>query len=369
MRRRCLISLVLLAALLAAGCQPARAGARCRGDVWGHQGDFVLRCERGRWVRKATKAQVVELFRVILEARARAAGEVVRPSTLGPITIANASDSDVYVEGNTHYVFSTKNFRRVPVRVVTDVDTPMGEAYSSTLEAMPTPVPWAARDEVWAPTVGRIGNRYVMFFASFRVNPPDPANDLCIGRAFANAPAGPYVPDPGPFNCGFDGVKGSLDPSIYTAPDGSATLLGAFGGSPMNIRAIRLDGNANPASGIIDLLERKQPWEDWFLENPSMYFDGKDYVLAYSAGRWQEAGYQTGIARCASPTGPCSSSPNGPWLSSLGDRVGPGGLSFFRGADGQARVIFHTYPAGNTCATCRSAHVRKVAFDPWPRLL
>jgi hypothetical protein len=177
------------------------------------------------------------------------------------------------------------------------------------------------------------------------------------------------VPDAQPFNCGFDGISGALDPSLYLGPGGAVTLLAAFGGSPMNIRAIRLDANGNAASGPIDLLARTQPWEQWFLENPSMIFDGRDFVLAYSAGRWQDASYVTGIARCASPTGPCNSSAAGPWLTSTGDRVGPGGLSFFMGVDGRARVIFHTYPAGNTCNTCRSAHVRKVAFDPWPRLL
>jgi len=329
-----------------------------------------LKCERGRWVRKATKAQVAQLVVAILTAaRAPAAGEVVRPGSLGPVTVDNASDTDVLVDGGVYYVFSTKNFRRVPVRVLSSVDSPVGEAYASTREAMPARVPWAARDEVWAPTVQKLGDRYVMFFASFRPNPPDPSNDQCIGRAFSTAPAGPYVADPTPFNCGFDGVRSALDPSLFVAPDGSATLLGAFGGSPMNIRAIKLDAAGNAASGVIDLLARKQPWEQWFLENPSMYFDGKDYVLAYSAGKWQEAGYQTGIARCSTPTGPCSSSPTGPWLSSMGDRAGPGGLSFFAGADGQPRVAFHTYPASALCSTCRGTHIRRVAFDPWPRLL
>ncbi len=367
-RARIATVLLLALAVVASGCQPARAGSRCRGDIWGHEGDWVLHCEGGRWVRKATKVQVVQLFQALGEAKRRSEGQVVRPASFGPVVIENAADSDVMVVGGVHYVFSTRNFRNVPVRVVRNIDAPMGEAYSATVDAMPSPVPWASRQEVWAPTARRIGSRYVMFFSAPRRNPPDPANPHCIGRAFASAPAGPYVPDPQPFNCGFDGVRGALDPSIYVAPDGSITLLGAFGGSAMNLRAIRLDGNANAISGPIDLLARTQPWEQWFLENPSMTFDGTDYLLAYSAGRWQEPSYVTGIARCATPVGPCNSSPAGPWLASAGGRVGPGGLSFFTGADGRARVIFHTYPAANTCGTCRSAHVRRVAFDPWPRL-
>jgi len=368
-RARTTCVLLLALAILASGCQEARAGASCRGDAWGQQGDWVLRCERGRWVRKATKAQVVSLLQAVAEAKRRSEGQVVRPGDLGPVVVQNAADPDVLVAGGVHYVFSTRNFRNVPVRVVRDVDRPIGEAYASTVDAMPARIPWASRQEVWAPTARRIGSRYVMFFSAPRRNPPDRANEQCIGRAFASAPAGPYVPDPAPFNCGFDGVHGALDPSLYVAPDGSITLLAAFGGSTMNLRAIRLDVNANATSGPIDLLARTQGWEQWFLENPSMTFDGRDYLLAYSAGRWQEASYVTGVARCASPLGPCNSSAAGPWLTSVAGRSGPGGLSFFTGADGQARVVFHSYPAGNTCNTCRSAHVRRVAFDPWPRLL
>jgi hypothetical protein len=100
-----------------------------------------------------------------------------------------------------------------------------------------------------------------------------------------------------------------------------------------------------------------------------MMWDGQHYVLAYSAGRWETGAYMTGIARCASPSGPCSSSPTGPWLSSIGPRTGPGGLTFFVGADGARRVAFHTYPAGIESATTpRATHVQRVAFDPWPRL-
>jgi hypothetical protein len=369
MRRTRWICLLVCAALLASGCQAARAGTRCRGDIWGHEGDYVLRCVGGRWVRHATKAQVAALIKAIIDARGPGPGEVVRPASLGSVTFPNTADPDVLVHGGVHYVFSTRTYHRVPVRIAPNVDATFTDGPGKTLEAMPTPVPWASRDEVWAPTVRRVGNRFVMFFGSFRKNPPDPANDTCIGRAFASSPTGPYVPDPAPFSCGFDGVRGALDPSLYIGPDGSLTLLAAFGGSQMNIRAYRLDANTNIVSGPHDLLARQHPWEVWFLENPSMHFDGRHYVLAYSAGRWQTAGYTTGIARCTTPTGPCSSSPAGPWLSSIGDRVGPGGLSFFTGADGQTRVIYHTYPASSVCGTCRASHVRRVVFDPWPRLL
>lgn len=371
MRRSVSVALVCLL-LSAVGCQAVTTGARCSGSGWGEQGETVLRCRGGRWTPVSTKAQVAALFLAILKNRAPAPGEVVRPESFSQPTFEGGADNSVFVEGATSYVFSTKTFLRVPVQTLTDVDRPAPAndrfGLGRTTEAMPAAVPWAAHDEVWAPSVGRLGGRYVMYFATFRVNPPDPGNDQCVGRAFADSPAGPYIAEGQPFVCGYDGVHGALDPSLFVAPDGSATLHVAFGGSQDNIWGIPLDGAGNMAGSAVKMLTRFQPWEDWFLENPSMIFDGTDYVLAYSAGRWYSAAYVTGIARCRTPTGPCSSSPNGPWLSSIGDRVGPGGLSFFVGADGQARVIFHTFAASNVSPTSRGAHVARVAFDPWPRL-
>lgn len=63
-----LIVLAVLAATMA-GCVPAKAGARCRTSEWGDDGTYALRCEKGRWVRKATKAQVAQLLIAIAKSR------------------------------------------------------------------------------------------------------------------------------------------------------------------------------------------------------------------------------------------------------------------------------------------------------------
>src|SRR5262249_28512528 len=119
----------------------------------------------------------------------------------------------------------------------------------------------------------------------------------------------------------------------------------------------------------VALETRDQPWEVVFLENPSMYFDGSTYLLAYSVGNWQQEAYSTAIARCASPTGPCTDQPSGLWLTSLGDRWGPGALSFFVGPDGGARVAFESYAAGNLAIVGgRSTTIAPFFTDPWPRL-
>lgn len=198
---------------------------------------------------------------------------------------------------------------------------------------------------MWAPTVVRVGDRWVMFFAADRPSPPDPRNPQCLGRAEATSPAGPYRPDAGPFFCGLFDTLGALDPSVFRDTDGSLTLLAALGGTETNLWAIPLTPEATAAGPPTALLTRSG-WETWFLENPSMIFDGEYYLLAYSAGKWQEPGYSTGLARCRTPRGPCRKNPSGPWLASAGGVTGTGGFSFFNGVDGSLFAAHHGYLAG-----------------------
>ena len=164
-------------------------------------------------------------------------------------------------------------------------------------------------------------------------------------------------------------MHGALDPSLFVGPDASIHLLFAAGGSNVNLWTMPLNANADPIGSVMALASRAQPWEDWFLENPAMYFDGTTYLLAYSAGHWDAGTYVTGIDRCASPSGPCTARTDGPWLQSIGDRAGPGGLEFFTGADGGARVAYQSFPSNNINPIgARGLHIRRFSADPWPRL-
>ena len=61
----------MVVSLVASGCiKPVKAGARCRTAEWGQDAaNFVLKCERGRWVRKATVAQVAQFYAAVLAAK------------------------------------------------------------------------------------------------------------------------------------------------------------------------------------------------------------------------------------------------------------------------------------------------------------
>jgi hypothetical protein len=301
------------------------------------------------------------------------------PATLSRSSIADAADPSVLVDGQTYFMFSTSvAYINIPVAIIpaaalrardvapgfdivggSELIAPSGTVRRT--EAMPVAPAWADRSGLWAPTVAQFGQRYVMFFAAKRPSPPDPINAECIGRAVADRPEGPYVPEPTPFTCGVNDVHGALDPSVFRSPDGGVYLHVAFGGTPTMLWTIPLTPDAGAAGDPVPLLRIQQPWESWFLENPSMVYDGTHFVLAYSVGDWKLPTYATGLARCSTPTGPCRSSPSGPWLASTGEVTGPGGLAFFTDVNGRLLAAFHGYAKGNEAIYgARSTFFRRV---------
>jgi len=297
-------------------------------------------------------------------------GPIWPMSVAPPVNLPETSDPAVVRVGSEYFVYGSNNHLRAPVTRTSD----LGRTYSLwakntiTTEAMPTKPAWAARAvQLWAPTVAPFGGRWVMFFGADRIAPPQPWNAQCIGRAWANAPTGPFVPEPSPVTCGIGGVGGALDPEVYRESNGRTYLLAAFGDTEDPIRGVELDGNANPIGPWVVLLGRRHPWEYHFIENPSMMFDPLrgNWLLAYSAGKWFEAGYSTGIARCSTPLGPCTSFPNGPWISSRFGRSGTGGLAFFSDQWGNPWAVFSSFQYGwETTSGGRSASVVPITLSP-----
>lgn len=80
---------VVLATTLA-GCQPARAGARCRTADFGDDGaHWVLQCSKGRWRRLVTKQQVAAIVLA-----AEAAKQATTPVPVGPdAVVAGTADA------------------------------------------------------------------------------------------------------------------------------------------------------------------------------------------------------------------------------------------------------------------------------------
>ena len=196
---------------------------------------------------------------------------------------------------------------------------------------------------------------------------------------------GPYTPEAAPIYCGLPREAGSnswgrgaLDPEVFRAPDGRLYLLVTLSRTHGNIAVVPLTA-AGAVSGGVNapatvLASQAFDWHDGhdgtnppgrrpFLENPSMVHDPRTntYLLFYSAGEWYSSNYLTGFARCASPTGPCTSDPRGPFLKSGNGRSGPGGLTAFRAPDGGLRVAYATWPGSGPGSQPRHTH--------WARLV
>lgn len=297
-------------------------------------------------------------------------GPIAKLAAIASPGLPEVSDPSVLRVDSQYYVYGSNNNLRAPVTETLDINRyyTIGDKNRITHEGMPIPAPWAAKpNQLWAPTVGQFGSRWVMFFAADRRNPPQPQNPQCIGRAWANSPSGPFVAEGAPFSCGLDGVGGALDPQLFTDPVGQNYLIVAFGNTETPLRSIPLDGNANASGGPSELLSRQHPWEYHFIEQPAMTYDYErgNFLLSYSAGYWFESSYSTGIARCSTPTGPCTSDPSGPWISSSNGRSAPGGLSFFTDTTGRSQTIFSTFQAGwETPVGGRGASVMPLTLRP-----
>lgn len=88
MRHRRLILVTAMAiAITASGCvRDVKAGSSCRTTDFGDDGTHVLKCERGRWVRKATHQQVAEAVAAIIRANQSTTVPTAAPTTMATPT-------------------------------------------------------------------------------------------------------------------------------------------------------------------------------------------------------------------------------------------------------------------------------------------
>jgi hypothetical protein len=255
-------------------------------------------------------------------------------------------------------------------------------------DAMPTRPAWVRPDDraIWAPAVARVGDHYVMWFAATAAG----THTKCLGAAVASRPEGPFVPLPRPLRC----TPGywAIDPSPVT--DGDRWYLlwrqddpdhptGRIVAAELRSGGLALAEADEPTT----LLVGQYPWEDGGrgigpIENPAMarHPATGEWLLTWSANRWETQDYATGLAVCAGPLGPCRRiSQARPWLRTSADTSpgrardapdgggfgGAGGLSFVTGPDGGLYAVFHAYPGtGEDPRSRRAAWAYRVEPDP-----
>jgi len=130
-------------------------------------------------------------------------------------------------------------------------------------DGMPVLAPWSGAGRHWAPEVVELGGRYVAYYTAMERG----TQQQCLGVAYADHPAGPFVDGSGtPFVCEHE-EGGSIDASPFVDVDGTPYLLWKNDGNHVGVRSwIRVqqlspDGSALVGDGPVDLITHDQPWE------------------------------------------------------------------------------------------------------------
>jgi Glycosyl hydrolases family 43 len=238
-------------------------------------------------------------------------------------------------------------------------------------DAMPGRPDWVAPDDdaIWAPAAARIGDRYVLYFAASSAGSGD-APLKCLGAAISTSPAGPFAPLPNPLHC----TPGywSIDP--YPVTDGQRWYLLWRQDDGANVTgrivAARLspDGLALAGSETRTLLVGSFSWEEGYpngtpgigpVENPAMarHPATGEWLLTWSANRWETQDYATGLAVCAGPLGPCRRTTGAsPWFRTARTRASPARHTW--GAPGACRSPPGPATISTRCCTPIVAPVR-----------
>jgi beta-xylosidase len=289
------------------------------------------------------------------------------PQRLAPQPPADgrdAPDPAVVHDGDDWALFSTQvGFLNIPVAVSDDL-----RRWSEPVDALPRLPAWAEWGHTWAPGVLRRDNGFVLYFAA-----RSRARGVqCIGAATSPQIEGPYTsPAPEPLVCQAD-LGGSIDPQPFVDRDGIAYLLwkadaNAIGEtSQLFAQRLRPDGLALTGNPVA-LLRSDAGWEQPLIENPALLAIDGSYLLLYSGGWWESAGYATGYAVCRTPLGPCEKqTTQHPILAGAGDQAGTGGASVITGPGGDHWLAYHAWRSdaiGYHTAGARSLHFAALTWE------
>lgn len=261
----------------------------------------------------------------------------------GPAYPFNFPDPAVLTVGNEYYAFAT-NSAAGNVQVIESSDL----SHWTTLgDALPHLAIWAQPNNIWAPGVIQLGNRFLLYYsADFAAT-----REECVSVAVATQPQGPYIDSTTwPIECQLN-LGGSLDPSPFLDANGVPYLAWKSEGTPGRPPALwsqqlSPDGTVPVDGTSATLLEPSQAWQGGVVEGPDMVVSGGRYRLFYSANSWRTSGYAIGVAECSGPSGPCTQAGDGPVLASDAGFSGPGGPTLFTDVQGTLWMGFHAWLPG-----------------------
>lgn len=266
------------------------------------------------------------------------------PQPSAPALEGDFPDPHVLV-ADDHYVAFGTNAPGSNVQVATSSDL---RTWTRQPDALPELPGWAVGGFTWSPAAIAAGAGYALWYV---VREPRSGRQV-ISVATADRPEGPYQDrSSGPAIAQLD-QGGSIDPSPYVAPDGTAYLLWKADanaiGRPATLWGQQLDASRQGLVGDpVQLLAHDQVWEQPLVGAPCVAGDGDRLLLLYSGGWWESDGYGVGYATGAHPLGPwAKQTTRRPWLNSGGPAAGPGGQEAFRGLDGAWYLAYHAWDRG-----------------------
>ncbi len=229
-----------------------------------------------------------------------------------------------------------------------------------------------AEGSFWAPELVHdevTGHFFVWYVGKKRGGP------LCIARATAPAPAGPYT-DFGPLVCEDDG---SIDPCFARDEHGAPFLIwkedGNSQGRPTPIWAQRLsDDLLNLTGEKTQLITNDEPWEEGIVEGPYILRHEQRFYMFYAGNSCcgKECKYAEGVARADRLLGPWEKYPGNPLIGANDRWRCPGHGTAVHTDDGGGRspqdyLLYHAYPADGTVFVGREAVLDEITWpDPAP---
>jgi beta-xylosidase len=260
-----------------------------------------------------------------------------------PVQATNFPDPHVVSDGDGGYIAFATNGNAMNVQTALSDDLVTWRQGSDALPRLPS---WSTPGKVWAPEAVEWEDGSYRLYYTTALSGED---RQCLSVAVADEAAGPYEDSSTePLVCEVD-EGGSIDPTVFVDPGGTAWLYwkndGNHIGIDSSIRAAPLseDGLAVEGRKTV-VLEQDQPWEGMLIEGPALWEHEGDYHLFYSGNGFWTDEYAVGHAVGDSPTGPFTKTPD-PVLTTNEVAAGPGHNSLIE-VEGQVWMVYHAWVPG-----------------------
>lgn len=298
-----------------------------------------------------------------------------------PVLDRSFPDPTVINTGTTYYAYATQagvNNTMWNIQVAASTDL---QHWRMEKDALPQKPGWAhATQDFWAPHVmyDSLLRKYVMFYSA---ESDDTTVGKCIGVAYANVPAGPFIDKGTPLICGQGFV--TIDPMAFTDPKTKRKYLyWGSGFEPIKVRQMKADWtDFEEGSKVQNVMAPGGEDYTVLVEGAWVDYEGGFYYLYYSGDNCcgTKAHYAVMVAKADSPSGPfetmgaATGTGNSRVVQQDSVWLAPGHNSVFRDRKGNKWMAFHAIERSKIKAGSgerRAFCLRPLLYkNGWPQLI